>query len=510
MVKSYKDKIEKNSFDKNRLKEVSLRGYTDGLIFNDFGKSYTELNRQAGKKGLEVGEIVEDRGRKSILFNHPSYKNDILILETEKNKNIPYTLKRDFKKGERVSEKYFYDLKISSKVVRSSSSKLLDEISSRNLELNNKIDFKFVGRVSEPAKLFLRYKDKSIEVISENIIEKANNKPVCKEDIIRSLEKLGNTDYVLENIEVLIDDDIFIPVRTLNEMRREIVGKLDEEISNFNKRVPLDYFSLKQLKETDFKDKIISVNLEENNFSTGTGNEYGDIYTEKIDELSSEKFYKMPRLKFEKEFKVLNSKLKEKDFRGFLVNNLGDIQFIREDFKNKEIIGDYGLNVLNIYSYIFLKQLGIKRITLSTELNLKELNEILKYTEGDAEIITHGPLISMIMVHCPFSVIKGCKDSSGCDSCNFNFGFMKAKNNEIFPVKRINGYSEVYHSKKLLGYNFLCDIDFRNGGNIRVIDDGQKLDLPKIYFEKINGENNSEQKFDLKNYTFGHFEKGIE
>ncbi|MEJ8751087.1 U32 family peptidase [Lagierella sp. ICN-221743] len=510
VVKSYKDKIEKNSFEKNRLKEVSLRGYTDGLIFNDFGKSYTELNRQAGKKGLEVGDIVEDRGKKSILFKFPCKKDDILILETEKNKNIPYTLKRDFKKGERVSEKYFYDLKISSKVVRSSSSKLIDEISSRNLELNNKIDFKFVGKVSEPAKLFLKYKDISIEVISENIIERANNKPVGKEYIVRSLEKLGNTDYVLEKIEILIDDDIFIPVRILNEMRREIVGKLDEEISNFNKRVPLDYVSLKQLKLSDFKDKNISVNIEENIFSTGTDNEYGDIYTENIDELSSEKFYKMPRLQFEKEFKVLNSKLKEKDFRGFLVNNLGDIQFIREEFKNKDIIGDYGLNVLNIYSYLFLKQLGIKRITLSTELNLKELNEILKYTEGDAEIIAHGPLISMIMVHCPFSVIKGCKDSSGCDSCNFNFGFMKAKNNEIFPVKRINGYTEVYHSKKLLGYNFLCDIDFRNGGNIRVINDGEKLNLPKIYFEKINGENNSEQKFDLKNYTFGHFEKGIE
>ena len=327
---------------------------------------------------------------------------------------------------------------------------------------------------------------------------------------MRSVEQLANTDYVLENIEVLIDDDIFIPVRTLNEMRREIVGKLDEEISNFNKRVPLDYVSLKPLKLSNLKDENISVNLEENIFSKEIDNEYGDIYTENIDELSSEKYYKMPRIQFESDFETLNSKLNEKDFKGFLVNNLGDTQFIEKEFKNKEIIGDYGLNVLNIYSYLFLKSLGIKRITLSTELNLKELNEILKYTEDDAEIIVHGPLISMIMVHCPFSVIKGCKDSSGCNTCNFNFGFMKGKNGEIFPVKRINGYSEVYHSKKLLGYNFLSDIQFRNGGNIRVIDDGEKLDLPKMYFGKINGNNNSKHKFDLKNYTFGHFEKGIE
>ena len=65
-------------------------------------------------------------------------------------------------------------------------------------------------------------------------------------------------------------------------------------------------------------------------------------------------------------------------------------------------------------------------------------------------------------------------------------------------------------SFNLLGYNFLSDIEFRNGGNIRVIDDGENIDLSKIYFEKINGKNNSEYKFDLKNYTFGHFEKGIE
>lgn len=510
VVKSYKDKIEKNSFEKHRLKEVSLRGYTDGLIFNDFGKSYTELDRQAGKKGLEVGEIVEDRGRKSILFNIPCFKDDILILETDKNKNIPYTLKRDFKKGERASEKYFYDLKISSKVVRSSSSKLIEEINSRNLELNNRVDFKFVGKILEPAKLLLRYKDISIEVVSENKIEEAKKTPVTKEDIIRSLEKLGNTDYTLENIEVIIDDNIFIQVRTLNEMRREIVGKLDEEISNFNKRDNLDYVTLEKLTKANYEDKIIRVNLEESNYSKSLNNEYGDIYTENIDELFSGKFYKMPRIQFESDFKLLKSKLKDKEFRGFLINNLGDIQFIDEEFKDKEIIGDYGLNVLNIYSYLFLKSLGIKGITLSTELNLKELNEILEYTGGDTEIITHGPLISMIMVHCPFSVIKGCKDSSGCKNCNFNFGFMQGKNNEIFPVKRINGYSEVYHSKNLLGYNFVSEIKYRDGGNIRVIDDGSEIDLARIYFDKANGENSSDYKFDLRNYTFGHFEKGIE
>lgn len=510
VVKSYKDKIEKNSFEKHRLKEVSLRGYTDGLIFNDFGKSYTELDRQAGRKGLEVGEIVEDRGRKSILFNIPCFKDDILILETDKNKNIPYTLKRDLKKGEKISEKYFYDLKISSKVVRSSSSKLIEEINSRNLELNNKVDFKFVGKILEPAKLLLRYKDISIEVVSENKIEEAKKTPVTKEDIIRSLEKLGNTDYTLENIEVIIDDNIFIQVRTLNEMRREIVRKLDEEISNFNKRDNLDYVTLEKLTKANYEYKIIRVNLEESNYSKGLNNEYGDIYTENIDELFSEKFYKMPRIQFESDFKLLKSKLKDKEFRGFLINNLGDIQFIDEEFKDKEIIGDYGLNVLNIYSYLFLKRLGIKRITLSTELNLKELNEILEYTGGDTEIITHGPLISMIMVHCPFSVIKGCKDSSGCKNCNFNFGFMQGKNNEIFPVKRINGYSEVYHSKNLLGYNFVSEIKFRDGGNIRVIDDGSEIDLARIYFDKANGENSSDYNFDLRNYTFGHFEKGIE
>lgn len=510
VVKSYKNKIENNSYDKNILQEVSLRGYTKGLIFDDFGKNYTELNRQSGKKGLEVGEIVEDRGRKSILFNIPCYKDDILILETEKNKNIPYTLKRDFKKGERVSEKYFYDLKISSKVVRSSSVKLIDEIISKSLELNNKIDFKFVGKVTEPAKLFLRYKDISLEVVSEKKVERAKKVPISKDDIVRSLEKLGNTDYVLNNIEVLIDDDIFIPVRTLNEMRREIVGKLDDEISNFNKRDYMDHVTLDKLSEKDLKNKNINVNLEENSFSNKSDNKYGDIYTENIDELSNEKFYKMPRLQFDKDFENLYSKLKKKDFKGFLINNLGDIQYIKEEFKNKEIIGDYGLNVLNIYSYKFLKKFGLKRTTLSTELNLAELNKLLKYTDDDIEIIVHGPLISMIMVHCPFSVIKGCKDSNGCTNCNFSFGFMQGKNNEIFPVKRINGYSEVYHSKKLLGYNFLSRIDFRNGGNIRVIDDGENIDLSKIYFEKINGKNNSEHKFDLKNYTFGHFEKGIE
>ncbi|WP_300408273.1 U32 family peptidase [Lagierella sp.] len=510
VVKTYYDRVHGLDFDENRLRQVALRGYTRGTIFGDFGKNYIELNRQEGKKGLEVGQIINIKGNKGIEFNLDVDEMDILLLETEKGKSIPYTLKKDYRVGDRVFEKYFFDLRLDSNVIRSSSARLLDEIKDKEIEIKQEIFLKFIGRLGEKPELYLEYKDIEIREISDYKIMKAINSPISEKDVSSSLKKLGNTDYFTKNIEIDMDDNIFIPVKILNSLRRGAISQLDFKLTNYHDRKPLEHVKLEVLPLTNINNGIISVNLEENNLTEEKENPYGEIYTENLGSYLNGNYFKMPRIIFSWDLNKLAKELQDYQFKGFLINNIGDIQFIKENFPHKQIVSDYGLNVLNIYSFKFLESLGLERITLSTELNLKELNYILNYVSNRYEIIVHGPLISMIMKHCPFSILKNCVNDENCEYCNFNVGYLENERKDRFKIIRKSGYSELYHTKQLLAYYLLHRINFVSNGSVRVIDNGTTKDLSRIYFKKINGKKDDENVFDIEKYTTGHFEKGIE
>ena len=44
------------------------------------------------------------------------------------------------------------------------------------------------------------------------------------------MEKLGNTEYEWENLEIQMDENIFIPMKMLNEARREALESLENEL----------------------------------------------------------------------------------------------------------------------------------------------------------------------------------------------------------------------------------------------------------------------------------------
>ena len=54
--------------------------------------------------------------------------------------------------------------------------------------------------------------------------EKANNRPITKESIIKQLEKTGGTPFYMEKIKFNdMPDNLFIPISGLNKIRREIL-----------------------------------------------------------------------------------------------------------------------------------------------------------------------------------------------------------------------------------------------------------------------------------------------
>ena len=52
---------------------------------------------------------------------------------------------------------------------------------------------------------------------------------LSKEKVETQIQKLGNTPYLLRNIEIDLDDNISLPISILNQMRRDCIELLDEK-----------------------------------------------------------------------------------------------------------------------------------------------------------------------------------------------------------------------------------------------------------------------------------------
>ncbi|SDI86186.1 putative protease [Lachnospiraceae bacterium G41] len=119
-----------------------------------------------------------------------------------------------------------------------------------NTPLKQKIDFKFKAIPNEKAELKVKTVINNIEfkaeVTSEELIDMAQKVATSKEDIIKQLKKLGNTDFELDKCEITIDNS-FVPSSLVNKLRREAVDLLEIEIfnANLNKQTLIENESIK-------------------------------------------------------------------------------------------------------------------------------------------------------------------------------------------------------------------------------------------------------------------------
>ena len=131
----------------------------------------------------------------------------------------------------------------------------MDDISSRMSRVK-KIPIKAFVEIRNnnyPSLILNDYKGNTGEYKLEEYTTTALNKPTTRESIIDQIQKMGDTPFFVDSIEVSVDENIFIPIKTLNLLRREAVSLLIESQSNSNKRVIESKFNLIQLKINNLK-----------------------------------------------------------------------------------------------------------------------------------------------------------------------------------------------------------------------------------------------------------------
>jgi len=78
-------------------------------------------------------------------------------------------------------------------------------------------------------------------ILYGSIVQEAKMQPVTKENITRQLGKLGDTFFEAENIIISMDENVFFPLKELNELRRKAVSLLEQYIAEEQKAGKIEH-----------------------------------------------------------------------------------------------------------------------------------------------------------------------------------------------------------------------------------------------------------------------------
>lgn len=326
--------------------------------------------------------------------------------------------------------------------------------------------------------------------------EAAINRPLDSERFKAQLTKLGGTPFEAREVTVDIDDGITIPIKEINEVRRAALAKLTEELS-YRERGRKNEAEIDRRERRDTKIELTVEAADIEQARAAAKNGIKTIYAPKsvVETLKAE-------------FPEVNAVVKTPEiFSGeeinsdaALVSSPADIHF----YKDKELYGDFRLNVFN--SQTANHYSGLKSVTLSPELSLAEIRDITENTDAHIEIIGYGRLPLMIMKNCPVKASGKCQH-------NKNIYKLRDRKNEEFPLMcGDNCVMKILNSKPVFTADKLEDLKKLKINAIRLIftvENFTQCDkIISVYKSALEGE--KVEKPTENTFTRGHYYRGVE
>lgn len=348
--------------------------------------------------------------------------------------------------------------------------------------------------------------------------------PAERKNVAERISKTGDTPFEFENIDITMDNDIFVPNGALNKLRREAIEGLQNEILMQYKRTASASYGWKSKKTSEIKPsgdpKVIAsvrdgkqlYRLLEYDYISEIyidSSKYGrrDFVKEFSDDVfcvnnAEKKAYLALPVIFRRStrdyFETISDQLKKIDFEGFIVRNYEEFFWVKTRFAGKKIVTDHNMYTYNDMAKSMFFDNGADADTMPLELNQKEIN---RCNNKGSQMIIYGYYPLMVSAQCVH------KNSYKCDRTP-QITYLKDRYNKIFPVW--NNCSECYN----IIYNSCPTVLFNNIQKIKNAGiDALRLDFTFEKPEEIDTvmaafESNSADG--IKEYTNGHFKRGVE
>ncbi len=318
------------------------------------------------------------------------------------------------------------------------------------------VDFAFTCRANEPLSLSAGAKikgkriSKNVFVVSEDVPQTAQNRPLDKQSIEEQLAKCGGTQFFVNHTAIDLDEGLYVPASAINALRRKALEKLNAALEQ-SSPVAFSASAIQKIPAHKAKTRRVYARFSKASqipSQAGMGKIQRlfvplDTPPQEIKNLIKTGFeiaVEVPRGIFGSSEKIIKL-LKTAKAAGVKIACAGTLDAMelarREDFF---VCAGLGSNVFNSQALEALKNSGVFEATLSFELTLTQVAAL----KGSLPrgLIAYGRLPLMLTRNCPLSNGVSCKDCDGRGEITDRMGIN-------FPVVCKNACAEVFNSRPL-------------------------------------------------------------
>lgn len=499
VVSSYRRALDNKAaaVDRDNLSKTFNRTFTKGYLFHEDKKDITNVERP-NNVGFEIGQISKVlKDTYEITLHRPLNQNDIIRISHDNEDIILSVVKLYDKDGNLINraERVCY---IKAKEKMSKGDKVFvtkDYGFYKALEASldqefRRFDLNLKVYAYPDSKLIIDAEGLGCHYLyeSEELLGLAINNPTTKEQVLKQLARVNDTIFELKQVDYEAFG-AFIPAKLLNAARREIVqGLYDLKLSSQRNRTkaqtPKEKISFEAVKP--YLTASVTTQAQ---YDACLRYGIKDIYREGENVIRRN----------ENNYQPVEGQL--------LIGGYGGIHHYKD---TNPFVTDYSLNVVNAASCYALYRQGAKRVTLSYELNKKQMDELLEaYQEANdggpaLEMVVYGRAPLMFTKYCPLKKMNQC-------------GVCRGKRYELrdehgtFPILHHEDCTVTLLNGKTL--NLLDELSSLKGIealrlNFTIESEEETLRVLEMATGKLSG-SIRESVFNQETDTRGHFNKEI-
>ncbi len=289
------------------------------------------------------------------------------------------------------------------------------------------IDLHVTGKVGEP----LVVQSGVHSIASTMALQAAMKRPLTPSAFIEQFSRLGGTEFELGSVQFDVEGEVMLPISELNRMRRDLIV-LASATDSSARQTPISTVTLESLMPSrvnadgpkEFQlhalcrtqahiDAALVLGIPRLYLDFEDIRRFADAVKHiKAASDTTQVWLATPRI--QKSGEVGFFKLIERaEPHGVLIRNLGAISFFQD--AKIPMTGDFSLNVANPLTAEILKKTGLERLTISYDLNIEQVVDLLAAAPPSwFELTLHQHMPMFHMEHCVFAAFM----SNGTDFTN--------------------------------------------------------------------------------------------
>lgn len=519
--------------DKERLMDLYNRGgFTDGYFKRHNGKEMMSLQRP-NHSGLRIGTVEMGRKNEVTIRTQKSLsEGDMLELPD----GTAVKTDRAVAAGGTFRVKYTgKKIKGSKPVIRTRNEYLIREITDnfvKDYELKEKI-YGSVNILKDfPAKIEV-YNGLAHVILEGEIVQKARNHPLTAAEVSRRIRKTGGTPFEFAELNVTIDDDCYMSIQGLNELRRGVLEKMEAAcLAVYRRQMPeasCDIAGASNISLSGMYDGNAAVMskihvlvsdmaqleavLQFEEVSRIYMNDEGDdallTRAARTVHAANRSFYLaapyIMRLDTAEAYRRREFLTDTSFIDGFLVRNMETVLLLRDMGVMQPCIADYNLYGMNNRARQRLLQ-QVDELTLPVELNRRELEGLSD--RSCSELIVYGYLPLMVSAQCLLKTTGKCTKTPSVH-------YLTDRRHKRLAVRNVCRfcYNLIYNSVPLHLIDAITQDGVEPGAasvRLQFLEESgeQAASITDAYIRAFAG--SRVKSAEIRDYTKGHYQRGIE